>query len=66
MAVFSELLKKSVSDLRNEYQSLGREEMSMRFQHAAKQLKNTSSLRLLRRKKARVKMALAHVVKRKD
>lgn len=66
MSLFSELLKKSTSDLRSEYQSLGREEMSMRFQHAAKQLKNTSALRLLRRKKARVKTALAHVMKRKD
>ena len=65
MSVFLELLAKSAADLRGEYQSLGREEMSMRFQHAAKQLKDTSALRLLRRKKARVKTALAHVVKRK-
>ena len=64
MTAFSELLVKSVSDLRADYQSLAREEMSLRFQHAGKQLKNTSLLRSVRCRKARVKTALRVLLKK--
>ncbi|TGW15896.1 50S ribosomal protein L29 [bacterium NHP-B] len=65
MTVFLELMKKSATDLRAEYHALAREEMNLRFQHAAKQLKNTSSLRHVKRKKARVKTALCVILDKK-
>ena len=66
MSLFSELLGKSASDLRQEYHSLAKEQMNLRFQHAGKQLKNTAALRALRKKKARVKTAITYMTKKKD
>jgi len=59
--LFAHLLKQKVSVLRERYVELSQEEMGLRFQRAARQLKNTSLLKKLRCRKARVKAALVVV-----
>ena len=50
-----EFLGKEPSELREVYQGLARELMNLRFQKARKELKDTSVLKKLRVRKARVK-----------
>jgi ribosomal protein L29 len=64
--LFSDLLGKNVHVLREQYVELSQEEMGLRFQRAAGQLKDTSLLKKLRCRKARVKAALTSVCREKD
>lgn len=59
--LFAHLLKQKVGVLRERYVELSQEEMGLRFQRAASQLKDTSLLKKLRRRKARVKAAIVAV-----
>ncbi|MGB1230119.1 MAG: 50S ribosomal protein L29 [Holosporaceae bacterium] len=62
--ILKELLSKDQASLRKQYQDLAHELMGLRFQHQAKQLKNTQSLSKVRREKARVKTALSMLQKK--
>lgn len=60
---FALLMKKDQAQLRASYVELARELMGLRFQLQAKQLQNVSLLGKKRRVKARVKTALAMLIK---
>ena len=63
MSTIKELSAKGLRELREIYRGFAREEMNLRFQKARKELKDTSVLKKLRVRKARVKMLLVRAGK---
>ena len=58
MDKFSDLLKTSVSDLKNKIADLRKESLNLRFQKSSGQLEKTARIRLVRRQIARIKTVL--------
>jgi len=58
MDKFSDLLKISVSDLKNKISDLRKESLNLRFQKSSGQLEKTARIRVVRRQIARIKTVL--------
>ena len=58
MDKFSDLLKISVSDLKNKIAELRKESLNLRFQKSSGQLEKTTRIRVVRRQIARIKTVL--------
>ena len=58
MDKFSDLLKISVSDLKNKISELRKESLNLRFQKSSGQLEKTTRIRVVRRLIARIKTVL--------
>ncbi len=58
MDKFSDLLKISVSDLKNKISELRKESLNLRFQKSSGQLEKTTRIRVVRRQIARIKTVL--------
>ena len=58
MDKFSDLLKISVSDLKNKIAELRKESLNLRFQKSSGQLEKTTRIRVVRRQIARLKTVL--------
>ncbi|MEL0124174.1 MAG: 50S ribosomal protein L29 [Alphaproteobacteria bacterium] len=58
MDKFSDLLKISVSDLKNKIADLRKESLNLRFQKSSGQLEKTTRIRVVRRQIARIKTVL--------
>jgi large subunit ribosomal protein L29 len=58
MDKFSDLLKISVSDLKNKIADLRKESLNLRFQKSSGQLEKTTRIRVVRRQIARIKTIL--------
>jgi len=58
MDKFSDLLKISVSDLKNKISDLRKESLNLRFQKSSGQLEKTTRIRVVRRQIARIKTVL--------
>ena len=58
MDKFSDLLKISVSDLKNKIAELRKESLNLRFQKSSGQLEKTTRIRVVRRQIARIKTIL--------
>ena len=58
MDKFSDLLKTSVSDLKNKIADLRKESLNLRFQKSSGQLEKTARIRAVRRQIARIKTVL--------
>jgi len=65
-SVFKEIVAKDLATLRQEYVSLAKDEMALRFQLAAKQLKDTTVIRKKKLLKARIKTAMSLKQKGKE
>ena len=58
MEKFSDLLKITVSDLKNKIADLRKESLNLRFQKSSGQLEKTARIRAVRRQIARIKTVL--------
>ena len=66
MDKFSDLLKISVSDLKNKIADLRKESLNLRFQKSSGQLEKTARIRAVRRQIARIKTVLNNKEVRKS